>query len=186
VTIRLHVDHLAWDEWNRTHIAKHAVNPEEAEEVATAGPVIRATYKERFQLIGPTLAGRLLTVIVGENPEKPGVYYVFSARPASRKPTVDLGYPTPVHGRIPSFANIEEEAEFWDTHDVTDYLDESEPAELTVGSDLAEKLTLRLDQRDRDALRRRARAMGIGPSTLARIWLKERLRQEEEAEATVR
>lgn len=37
------------------------------------------------------------------------------------KPTVDLGYPTEAHGRIPSFADIEEEAAFWDTHDFTDF-----------------------------------------------------------------
>ncbi len=48
------------------------------------------------------------------------------------KPTVDLGYPTGTHGRFPSFNNVEEEAGFWDTHDVTDYLDESQPAELSV------------------------------------------------------
>ena len=40
------------------------------------------------------------------------------------QPTVDLGYPTEARGKIPSFANIEEEAEFWDTHDSTDYLDD--------------------------------------------------------------
>ncbi len=26
-------------------------------------------------------------------------------------------YPTEAHGAIPAFNNIEEEAEFWDTHD---------------------------------------------------------------------
>lgn len=102
------------------------------------------------------------------------------------QPTVDLGYPTGVQGRIPSFDNVEEEASFWDTHDVTDYLDESQPAELTVGPGLAEKLTLRLEHEDREALRRRAKRLGIGPSTLARIWLKERLRSEEEAETPAR
>jgi len=102
------------------------------------------------------------------------------------KPTIDLGYPTGAHGRIPSFNTIEEEAAFWDTHEVTDYLEESQPAELTVGSELAEKLTLRLERADREALRQRARRLGIGPSTLARMWLKERLRLEEEAETASR
>lgn len=94
------------------------------------------------------------------------------------KPTVDLGYPTGTHGLIPSFANIEEEAEFWDTHDFTDFLDESTPVQLTVGPELAERLTLRLEQRDRQQLVALAREKGVGPSTLARMWIKERLRQE--------
>lgn len=86
-----------------------------------------------------------------------------------------------VHGRIPAFGAIEEEAAFWDTHDVTDYLDESRPAERRVGSDLAEKLTLRLERADREALARQARTKGVGRSTLARMWLNERLRQEADA-----
>jgi hypothetical protein len=102
------------------------------------------------------------------------------------KPTVDLGYPTPAHGRIPSFNSIEEEAEFWDTHDFTDFADESTPVHITVGEQLAERLTLRLDQTDRRELAKRARAKGVGPSTLARMWLKERLRQEAEADAPSR
>ena len=96
----------------------------------------------------------------------------------------ELGYPTEAHGRLPSFANREEEAAFWDTHDVTEFVcGELQPVEVTIGPDLAERLTVRLDQSDRTALAKRARAKGVGPSTLARMWLKERLRQEAEAEA---
>jgi len=98
------------------------------------------------------------------------------------KPTVDLGYPTEAHGRIPAFNSIEEEAAFWDTHDFTDFTEESTPVQVTIGQELAQRLTLRLDQEDRQALAKRARAKGIGPSTLARMWLKERLRQEADAE----
>jgi len=58
--------------------------------------------------------------------------------------------------------------------------------EVTIGGDLAERMTLRLDKEDRSELARRARDMGVGPSTLPRIWLEERLRQEAEAEAPAR
>ena len=102
------------------------------------------------------------------------------------KPTVDLGYPTPAHGRIPSFNNIEEEAAFWDSHDFTDFADEATPVEVTIGPELADRLTVRLDQADRQEMARRARAKGVDLSTLARLWLEERLRQEVEAEAKAR
>ena len=59
------------------------------------------------------------------------------------KPTVDLGYPTEAHGRIPAFADIEEEAAFWDTHDLTEFLDEFWPVEVTIGPELAEWVTSR-------------------------------------------
>ena len=99
------------------------------------------------------------------------------------QPSVDLGYPTEPHGRIPAFQSIEEEAAFWDTHDVTDFLDESQPAEISVGQEFAERLTIRLDKGDRELLVKEARAKGVGPSTLARMWLKERLREVAESSA---
>ncbi len=91
----------------------------------------------------------------------------------------ELGYPTEAHGRIPSFANREEEAEFWDTHDLTEFDGvELHPVEVTIGGELAERLTIRLDGADRAELDRRARVIGVGPSTLVRMWVKERLEQE--------
>ncbi len=101
---------------------------------------------------------------------------------SQRTPTVDLGYPTGARGRIPAFHSIEEEAAFWDTHDLTDFADESTTVQVTVGQELAERLTLRLDQADRQEPVKRARAKGVGPSTLARMWLKARLRHEEQTE----
>jgi uncharacterized DUF497 family protein len=84
MTTYLHIDRLYWDDWNRDHISKHNVLPEEAEEVVASHPVVRAIYKQRFQLLGPTLSGRMLSVVVGAVPDQAGVYYVVSACPASR------------------------------------------------------------------------------------------------------
>lgn len=81
---RLRIDHIVWDDWNREHIAKHEVLPEEAEEAIVLSPLFRETYKQRYQALGPTFAGRMLSVILGAVPNQPHVYYVFSARPASR------------------------------------------------------------------------------------------------------
>ena len=79
------LDRLRWDDWNREHIAKHGVLPEEVEEVIAGLPTVRETYKQRLQLVGPTLAGRMLSIVVDAVPGRPSIYYVFSARPASRK-----------------------------------------------------------------------------------------------------
>ncbi len=79
------IDRLIWDEWNRTHIARHAVLPEEAEAVMIGAPIFRESYKGRIAVTEPTMAGRILTVVVGPVPREPATYYVFSARPASRR-----------------------------------------------------------------------------------------------------
>lgn len=80
--------------------------------------------------------------------------------------------------RIPEFRSREEEAEFWDTHDITDYLDELRPVEVRFAPNLSSGMTVRLDPADREALGRIAVERGVGPSTLVRMWIKERLRSE--------
>jgi hypothetical protein len=102
------------------------------------------------------------------------------------EPTVDLGYPTPARGRIPAFKSLEEEAAFWDTHDIIDFLNESSPVQATVGNDLPERLTLRLARADRERLAALSREKEIGPSTLACMWLKERLSSELEVQTRSR
>ncbi len=100
------------------------------------------------------------------------------------KPTIDLGYPTEAIGPFPSFTSLEEEAEWWDTHDAEgNFIDPEELKELAALHRLQETLTVRLDDSDRAALTRYAKRKGIGPSTLARMWIKEHLEQEAAREA---
>jgi uncharacterized DUF497 family protein len=83
--LRLGPIDLDWDDWNRDHIAKHGVVAEEVEEVVAGAPVFRDVRKGRVMAIGPTRQGRMLAVVVGPVPDQSGVYYPFSARPASRQ-----------------------------------------------------------------------------------------------------
>jgi uncharacterized DUF497 family protein len=78
------IDVLDWDDWNRAHITKHQVTPDEVEEVVAGDAIYFTTYKNRIIVIGPTATGRMLTVVIGESPYRRYQYYVFSARPASR------------------------------------------------------------------------------------------------------
>jgi hypothetical protein len=84
----------------------------------------------------------------------------------------------PRRKRIPEFRSREEEAAFWDTHDVTDYLDELRPVRVRAAPHLSAGMTVRLDPADREILGRIASERGVGPSTLVRMWIKERLRDE--------
>jgi predicted DNA binding CopG/RHH family protein len=79
--------------------------------------------------------------------------------------------------QIPNFQTIEEEAEFWDTHSITDFLDEME--EVTdakfVRARLKKGVTIRLDEDKLADLRQEAKSRGISAAALARIWILERL-----------
>ena len=78
--------------------------------------------------------------------------------------------------QVPAFASLEDEARFWDTHSPLGYPDEwQEAEEVEVRRPLQHTLAIRLDARTIDKLAAIGRQKGIGPSTLARMWLLERL-----------
>lgn len=72
------------------------------------------------------------------------------------------------------FKSLEEEASFWDTHDGVDVLGK----DAKVGFHRANKtdtLTIRFEPGDVKKLSAKAANLGIGPTTLARMWIKEKL-----------
>ena len=78
--------------------------------------------------------------------------------------------------RIPEFRSIEEEADFWDTHDTTDFENEFKPVKVRFAKNLSEGITIRLDPETLAQVRAQAREKGIGPTTLIRMWILERLK----------
>ncbi|MBK7779674.1 MAG: hypothetical protein IPJ58_02580 [Ardenticatenia bacterium] len=85
---------------------------------------------------------------------------------------------TPTSTQIPEFNSREEEAAFWDSHDITDFTAVTSAVRLRLKRPLEAGITLRLDVDTLRDLRETAALKGLGPTTLARMWLLERLRQE--------
>jgi hypothetical protein len=102
-------------------------------------------------------------------------------KPKRLQPSIDLGYPTLAHGKIPAFNSIEDEADFWDTHSFVDYLDEFERVDVHWVKRSSQPLSVRLDSTDRAELSMLAKQQGVGSSTLVRTWIKERLERERQA-----
>lgn len=82
--------------------------------------------------------------------------------------------------RIPLFKSVEEEAHFWDTHDFTDYEDELTDVDILFEVDAPheETLVLRVRKDLKNYLQKEARMQGLNVSTLARMWLMEKIRSE--------
>ena len=76
---------LIWDPWNVAHIARHEVTPEEAEEVCHGKPLVQVGKQGRLLVFGPTLSGRMLTVVLDPESADEGIYYPVTARPSSRR-----------------------------------------------------------------------------------------------------
>ena len=75
---------------------------------------------------------------------------------------------------IPPFKTLDEEAKFWETHSAVDEINEG----TTVGFHRAAKtdtLTIRFEPDDIRKLSEKANHIGMGPTTLARMWIKEKL-----------
>jgi hypothetical protein len=82
--------------------------------------------------------------------------------------------------KIPRFRSRAEEAKFWDTHSPLDYGDWTEVERLKVDRPLGHILGVRLDAETIGKLGAIGREKGVGASTLARMWLLERLKAEEQ------
>jgi hypothetical protein len=74
-----------------------------------------------------------------------------------------------------AFASLEEEAEFWDTHSVSEYWDQLEPVKVKASKNLSKGITVRFDEKTLGELRECAQKKGVGPTTVVRMWILERL-----------
>ena len=79
--------------------------------------------------------------------------------------------------RIPDFKNSEELAKFWDTHDVTDYLDELEPVDVKFELEKPkdETMVIRFNKDIKAKITHIAKNKGLNPSSLVRMWVMEKL-----------
>lgn len=84
--------------------------------------------------------------------------------------------------RIPDFNNGEEEAEFFDTHDFTEFWDEGTP--VKPRRIYSQSMQVRLDPRIDAELQEFVNEQSVKKSTLARMWLEQRIRQEHERHAS--
>jgi hypothetical protein len=75
---------------------------------------------------------------------------------------------------IPAFKNHEEEAAWFEAH-MADIWSEAKPVKVRFAKNLTAGLNIRLDPHSMEQLRSVAHKKGIGPTTLARMWIKEHL-----------
>ncbi len=75
---------LIWDDWNRKHLAKHHVTPDEVEEVCHGKHRIVESFRKRLQISGRTAKGRKLIIILSPEDRhlrsyREGMYYPITA-----------------------------------------------------------------------------------------------------------
>ena len=74
--------------------------------------------------------------------------------------------------KLPNFSTLEEEAEFWEMHSLTDYLDELEDVDLHVeGTPEDTYLAIRVTPDIITTLREAAKKRGVSLEELLREWV---------------
>lgn len=83
---------------------------------------------------------------------------------------------------IPQFKTIQEEAEFWDTHDSTEYawkeakVEFAKPLKHTfIPSEERQVISIDLAPKVLKKMKKLSEKMQISPSELARVWITERI-----------
>lgn len=74
-----------------------------------------------------------------------------------------------------SFQTLEEFQEFWDSHSLADYWDETEEAHFDVKLEKRRKVYFEVDSQTAEKIRKLATERGISPQQLLTEWLQEKL-----------
>lgn len=79
---------------------------------------------------------------------------------------------------VPVFETLRDEARFWDTHDVTDYLGEFKIVEgvYATPDETKTTMTIRLAPSLKEKIEKLAKSYDISASSLIRMWVVDKLR----------
>jgi len=159
------VDKLAW---------KHQIQPEEVVEVFENKPHVEQLERGHrlgenlYVALGQTYAGRYLTVFFIH--KKGGEALINTARNMVKNKTPKAPLPE-------TFKTFEEMADFWDTHDVTDYEEYLTPVEVNVSTHPKHNYVITLSDTLDTALRQVQQKEGVSLNTLINLWVQEKLQQ---------
>jgi hypothetical protein len=81
--------------------------------------------------------------------------------------------------QIPPFNSYEEMAEFWDTHSLADYWDQTEPAAFEVDSEARRRYLVAVDREVLARVQRLAQTRGVSLESLVNLLLEQRLHEVE-------
>lgn len=188
-----------WDEYNLDHIARHGVDPIEAEDaVSDPDRVSFPARPRRIGFIGVTEAGRVLVVILdrnrgvarsngpGRKPEREEILQEATAMNDKKSPVRNLS-------EVPGLATEKEAREFWDTHEITEeYLESAGPS---TEEDLppaqprttrTKPIAVRFDEDVLERLKQLADHKHKGYQTLLKEFVSERLYEEEKREGILK
>jgi hypothetical protein len=80
---------------------------------------------------------------------------------------------------IPDMSSYEEIAEFWDTHSLADYWEQTEPADFEIDPNARRRYLVALDPELLQRVHRLAQSRGLSTESLVNLLLEQRIHQLE-------
>jgi CopG antitoxin of type II toxin-antitoxin system len=84
---------------------------------------------------------------------------------------------TKAKGSISKARSYQEIGEFWDTHDLGDYWEQTKPAQFEVDIE-SEAIYYAVEPKLSTQISSLAKERGVSPETLLNLWLQEKLSEE--------
>ncbi|OGL49565.1 MAG: hypothetical protein A2161_03790 [Candidatus Schekmanbacteria bacterium RBG_13_48_7] len=82
--------------------------------------------------------------------------------------------------KIPDFKNYEEMSEFWDTHSLADYWDQTEPAKLEISKNARHHYLVSVDKELLKRIQKMANKRGLSTEILVNLLIEQRLQEIDE------
>jgi len=86
--------------------------------------------------------------------------------------------------QIPEMNSYAKMAEFWDSHSLADYWDQTEPAEFQIAPDARRRYLVAVDPDLLQRAQRVARTRGLSTESLINLLLEQRVREVEKSLVT--
>lgn len=83
--------------------------------------------------------------------------------------------------KIPEMESYEQIADFWDTHSLADYWEQTEPAEFEISPTARRRYLVAVDPGILNRIRRLARVRGLSTESLVNLLLEQRLQEVDQA-----
>ncbi len=77
-------------------------------------------------------------------------------------------------------SSYQEIGEFWDTHDLSEFWEQTKPAEFEVDIQ-TQRVYYPIDRKLSDNIVALAKKRGISPETLINLWVSEKIKKEKES-----
>lgn len=81
--------------------------------------------------------------------------------------------------QVPEMKSYEEIAEFWDTHSLADYWDQTESVEFEISPDARRRYLVAIDPDILNRVKQIAHIRGLSTQSLINLWLEQRLHEVE-------